>query len=328
VLQWTVQLCLALNHLSATDIVHRDMKPANLLLSDTNSIIYIADFGLAKSVERGSGGLKSEVGTPLYTSPEICRNEGYGTATDVWSLGVIMHETLSLDVPFYGADDVEFVISLTESEPSPLPSRYSSGICELVRSMLTKDAVHRPSAAQLLVTPTLDKAAARVLSCHRPARIEPRLQRAQTRVLQAQYEKAFSEFRPGSTPPALREVLREPHSPSKKAPQRRQEAGGTPPRSPIYKARQCSVNTLGSSGAGGGSIRPASTSRPHSKNESDRTRESSGASDEVIDATARPPPVLMPAPIPLRPTATAVTRTAAHASVAALGNDSRRASKF
>ena len=283
VLQWAVQLCLALHHLSTAQIVHRDLKPANLLLSDNCSIIHIADFGLAKVLERGSNGLKAEVGTPLYMSPEICRNEAYGTATDVWSLGVIMHETFCLRVPFYGADDIEFVKSLTESEPPQMPSRYSAGTTELVRSMLTKDAASRPSASQLLVAPVLNKAAFRILSNHRPARIEPRLQRAQARLLQAQYERVHSKAFPGSTTLTIRSDLREPLSPPKATSRRRQEAGA-PPRSPIYKARQVSSVATGQ-------IRHMNT-RPHSSTEGN-SHASADANASVVGGGAAPrkPPV-------------------------------------
>lgn len=70
----------------------------------------IGDFGLARTIDEGADEkIKAEVGTPYYTSPEMCSSKPYGYPSDVWSLGVVLYEMLALQVPFHSRDVVELV---------------------------------------------------------------------------------------------------------------------------------------------------------------------------------------------------------------------------
>lgn len=69
-------------------IVHRDLKPANILLK--NGIIKIADFGFAKQSDNGSF-LRTILGTPLYMSPQLLKEENYTYKCDIWALGIIFY---------------------------------------------------------------------------------------------------------------------------------------------------------------------------------------------------------------------------------------------
>ncbi len=71
-------------------IIHRDLKPENILIHD--STYKLADFGFAKSVDNFKKGLlTSQVGTPLYMSPQILKHEKYTTKSDIWSIGLIFY---------------------------------------------------------------------------------------------------------------------------------------------------------------------------------------------------------------------------------------------
>jgi serine/threonine protein kinase len=95
-------LLFAIKHLHDQDIVHRDLKPENLLLASQkdDADIKLADFGFAARVE-GYNSLKTQCGTPGYVAPEILKNETYGKAVDMWSIGVITYILLGGYPPFH-----------------------------------------------------------------------------------------------------------------------------------------------------------------------------------------------------------------------------------
>lgn len=94
---WFTQIASALAHAHEHGVVHRDIKPPNVILSDNLDAAYVVDFGIALSVEDGLKITKSGyvVGTPGYMSPEQERGEPLDSATDIYSLGVTLYEALS-----------------------------------------------------------------------------------------------------------------------------------------------------------------------------------------------------------------------------------------
>ncbi|KAJ1626285.1 kinase-like domain-containing protein, partial [Pavlovales sp. CCMP2436] len=99
-----VQLLLALRYCHKTAaVVHRDLTPANVLLTADGSV-KLADFGLAKRRESASAMLESVVGTVIYQPPEIIKHEAYSDRADIWSLGCILYETAMLEPPFAGSN--------------------------------------------------------------------------------------------------------------------------------------------------------------------------------------------------------------------------------
>eukprot|EP00904_Undaria_pinnatifida_P004500 jgi/Undpi1/14050/HiC_scaffold_9.g03701.m1 len=118
VLGWFAQLCLGVHHLhEEKKVLHRDIKPNNVFLMDSKKIVQLGDFGLAKVINDGDKQVKAEVGTPYYTSPEMCNNQPYGFPSDVWSLGIVLYELLSLDVPFRSRDVVALVSQALTCQP-------------------------------------------------------------------------------------------------------------------------------------------------------------------------------------------------------------------
>ena len=91
ILEWFVQLSLALKHIHDRKIVHRDLKSQNVFLTAMNTI-KLGDFGISKILKNTHQLLSSFVGTWYYISPEIIRGKLYSFKTDIWSLGVIMYE--------------------------------------------------------------------------------------------------------------------------------------------------------------------------------------------------------------------------------------------
>ncbi|KAG5177374.1 kinase-like domain-containing protein [Tribonema minus] len=147
VVSWFCQACLGIAHLHARhQLLHRDIKPANLLLTESSRLLRIGDFGLAKTLGSHGQTVKTEVGTPYYTSPEMCSGAAYGYPSDVWSLGVVLHEMLALDVPFRGRDTVELVSRVACAAPPALPARYGTEVRDERRALCCTAAVCAGSA--------------------------------------------------------------------------------------------------------------------------------------------------------------------------------------
>ncbi len=140
---------LAVAH--AAGIVHRDIKPENMMLRD-DGYVKLLDFGLARLTTADGAGTESApqlvVGTPRYMSPEQARGERPGTASDVFSLGVLLYELATAIHPFPTGSPLAVLHAIAAPEPvrlnpdSPLPPR----LLALLRRMLAKTASDRPSA--------------------------------------------------------------------------------------------------------------------------------------------------------------------------------------
>lgn len=82
------------------NIIHRDVKPSNIFLSSENYIKF-GDFGIARITQSINENIcQTSIGTPYYISPEICQHKPYGNKSDIWGLGCILFELLTLRHPF------------------------------------------------------------------------------------------------------------------------------------------------------------------------------------------------------------------------------------
>jgi Tol biopolymer transport system component len=148
------QVCQGLAKAHRRGIVHRDVKPPNLIVT-TDGIVKILDFGLAKLA--GAAGLTRAgfcVGTPSYMSPEQARGE-VDHRTDLWSLGVVLYEMLTGVLPFQAESDPGIVHAVLHDEPAPL-ARWRpdapAGLERVLTGLLKKDLADRYPTAENVLT--------------------------------------------------------------------------------------------------------------------------------------------------------------------------------
>jgi serine/threonine-protein kinase len=142
-----IQIADALAFAHAHDLVHRDVKPQNILI-DSSGDAKVTDFGIARSldVERGMTQTGTVLGTSNYLSPEQAAGEPVTPATDVYSLGVVLYELLTGEVPFRGDNLVVVAMKhVTEHPPSLLEQRADvpPRLARAVERALEKDPARR-----------------------------------------------------------------------------------------------------------------------------------------------------------------------------------------
>ena len=101
ILDWFIQIALALKHVHDNNILHRDLKTQNIFVTKQN-IIKLGDFGIAKVLSTGKEFAKTVIGTPYSLSPEICEDEPYNQKSDIWALGCVLYELTTLKHAFEG----------------------------------------------------------------------------------------------------------------------------------------------------------------------------------------------------------------------------------
>lgn len=132
----------ALRYIHAQGVLHRDVKPANVLLSRGGHDIKLADFGVSKLLEV-TAHAGTILGTPAYMSPEIVSGQPYGPPSDAWGCGACIYELASLRRPFEASNQLALVIQIVEQAPPELPSFTPRHIVFAVIGLLEKDPLRR-----------------------------------------------------------------------------------------------------------------------------------------------------------------------------------------
>ncbi|WP_341715569.1 protein kinase [Micromonospora sp. FIMYZ51] len=150
-LRTAAEVAAALAAAHRIGVVHRDIKPGNVMLTETGA--KVLDFGIAALAGPQSAGTSSEpmMGTPAYTAPERLRAGAPNPASDVYALGVLLHRTLTGDVPLPVRSWEEAVLVHARRPPVPPPRvpGLPTGVAELVRACLDPDPARRPGAGEV-----------------------------------------------------------------------------------------------------------------------------------------------------------------------------------
>lgn len=142
-----LSVCAALEAAHRAGIIHRDVKPGNILLTE-NGRVMLTDFGIAKALS-GDQDLTNEnimMGTAKYLSPEQVEGEELGPAADIYSLGLVLYECLTGRVPFMGASDTETALARLKKEPTPLQTLkpdLDPAVLDVIHRMLARRPADR-----------------------------------------------------------------------------------------------------------------------------------------------------------------------------------------
>ncbi|XP_017074254.1 serine/threonine-protein kinase fused [Drosophila eugracilis] len=150
----TGHLVSALYYLHSNRILHRDLKPQNVLL-DKNMHAKLCDFGLARNMTLGTHVLTSIKGTPLYMAPELLAEQPYDHHADMWSLGCIAYESMAGQPPFC-ASSILHLVKMIKHEDVKWPSTLTSECRSFLQGLLEKDPGMRISWTQLLCHPFIE----------------------------------------------------------------------------------------------------------------------------------------------------------------------------
>lgn len=147
------QICEGLTEAHKLGVVHRDLKPQNIMI-DTHGIARIMDFGIARSLEaKGITGAGVMIGTPEYMSPEQVEGKEVDQRSDIYSLGIILYEMLTGQVPFRGDTALSIAVqhkTESPSDPSAVDPQIPENLSRIVLKCLEKDKAQRYKSIEIL----------------------------------------------------------------------------------------------------------------------------------------------------------------------------------
>jgi len=142
-----IQILQGLKCLHDLKILHRDLKSANIFLFN-NNLAKIGDLNVSKVAKSGIG--HTQTGTPYYASPEVWNDESYTSKSDIWSLGCVIYEMITLRPPFKAESMEGLYHKIMKGKYQKIPDKYSQDLNELLKLMLKVNQNERPSCDELL----------------------------------------------------------------------------------------------------------------------------------------------------------------------------------
>ncbi len=145
------QVALALHHAHRNGVIHRDVKPSNLILSKDGTV-YVTDFGIARLLDQDTALTRagSLIGTPSHMSPEQCRGSGVDERSDIYSLGATLYTLVSGRPPFKSKSTARLVIQLLHDNPPPIETlveRLEPEVARCIKRMMAKHPAARYQTA-------------------------------------------------------------------------------------------------------------------------------------------------------------------------------------
>ena len=149
-----IQMTRGLKSLHDLKILHRDLKSANIFLF-SDGTAKIGDLNVSKVARRGLG--YTQTGTPYYASPEVWEEMAYDNKSDIWSLGCVTYEMLTLHPPFRAKDMEELYKKVIKGQYKRVGDKYSSDMNDIIDYLLKTNPRERPNCEQILKHPAVQK---------------------------------------------------------------------------------------------------------------------------------------------------------------------------
>lgn len=144
-----IQMCIGLKTLHDHNILHRDLKAANIFMCSP-TYLKLGDLGVAKVLKSDAALAQTQVGTPYYVAPEIWRNKAYNGKCDMWSLGCLLYELCTYKMPFEAESMDGLARKVMKGKYEPIPSLYSSALRTTLSKLLVVEPNFRASVNDIL----------------------------------------------------------------------------------------------------------------------------------------------------------------------------------
>ena len=142
-----IQLVKGLKALHDLKILHRDLKSANVFLC-SDGTVKLGDLNVSKVARRGLG--YTQTGTPYYASPEVWKDQPYDNKSDIWSLGCVLYEMITLKPPFRAENMEGLFHKVIKGKINKIPDRFSDDLFSIVKLLLQVNSDNRPSCDRIL----------------------------------------------------------------------------------------------------------------------------------------------------------------------------------
>ena len=157
-IDYVVQACRALDYAHRRGVIHRDVKPANIVIT-TDGIVKVVDFGIARVADASKTQTGMLLGTLAYMSPEQLRGQHADARCDIWALGVVLYELITYRRPFTGENHAALLLNILQNEPPSIRQLLTDCPIPLERVVsraLRKDDKERYATMEALLNDLLN----------------------------------------------------------------------------------------------------------------------------------------------------------------------------